>query len=154
MDEKFIAYRTWQPARRGRLRTYQGVPIQRSSISRTSRQRKRWQLAPTSSKRQKSSEFRKYKNATCLAAAINRTCTRHPDRLMMTCSSTCHKKAKKQRRECSKSSLATLQPQTDTDMEYAEIAALGESKDFPVIAPTQLLHKRAMPEGSQKWHRQ
>ena len=67
----------------------------------------------------------------------------------MTCSSTCHKKAKKQRRECSKSSLATLQPQTDTDMEYAEIAALGESKDFPVIAPTQLLHKRAMPEGSQ-----
>ena len=67
---------------------------------------------------------------------------------MMTCSSTCHKKAKKQRRECSKSSLATLQPQTDTDMEYAEIAALGESKDFPVIAPTQLLHKRAMPEGS------
>ena len=68
---------------------------------------------------------------------------------MMECSSTCHKKAKKQRRECSKSSLATLQPQTDTDMEYAEIAALGESKDFPVIAPTQLLHKRAMPEGSQ-----
>ena len=111
--------------------------------------KERWQPASTSSKRHISSEFRKCENATCSAAAINRTCTHHPDRLMMECSSTCHKKAKKQRRECSKSSLATSQPQTDTDMANAEIAALTESKDFPLPAPTQLLHKRAMPDGSQ-----
>ena len=63
---------------------------------------------------------------------------------MMACSAACHKKAKKQRR----ASLATLQPQTDTDMANSKVAALTESKDFPLPAPTQLLHKRAMPEGS------
>ena len=33
-------------------------------------------------------------------------------------------------------------------MANSEVAALTESKDFPLPAPTQLLHKRAMPEGS------
>jgi hypothetical protein len=49
---------------------------------------------------------------------------------MMACSSTCHKKAKKERRECSKSSLATLQPQIDTDMANAEIAAFNGIERF------------------------
>ena len=62
----------------------------------------------------------------------------------MACSAACHRKAKKQRR----ASLATLQPQTDTDMANSKVAALTESKDFPLPAPTRLLHKRAMPEGS------
>ena len=35
-----------------------------------------------------------------------------------------------------------------SDMANSEVAALTESKDFPLPAPTRLLHKRAMPEGS------
>jgi hypothetical protein len=65
---------------------------------------------------------------------------------MMACSALlCHKKAKNQRKE----QLAALQLQTDTDKADAEIAALTESKDFPLPASTQLMHKRAMPEGLQ-----
>ena len=70
-------------------------------------QQKRWQP-----KRQKTSDFRKCENAACSAAAINRTCSRHPDRLIMACSTVYHKIAKKQRRE----NLAAIQPQTDADM--------------------------------------
>ena len=101
-------------------------------------QQKRWQP-----KRQKTSDFRKCENAACSAAAINRTCSRHPERLMMACSTACHKIAKKQRRE----NLAAIQPQTDADMADAEIAAITESNEFPLPAPTQLMHKRATPEG-------
>ena len=119
-------------------------------------QQKRWQPAThtknrhRTAKRQKASDFRdsatrrKCENAACSAAAINRACERHPERMMMACSAACHKKAKKQRRE----KLATLQPQTDTDMANSEVAALTKSKDFPLPAPTGLLHKRTMPEGS------
>jgi hypothetical protein len=64
---------------------------------------------------------------------------------MMACSTLCHKKANKQRKE----QLAALQLQTDTGKADAEIAALTESKDFPLPAPTQLMHKRAMPESLQ-----
>jgi hypothetical protein len=59
-----------------------------------------------------------------------------------------HKIAKTQKREGSTSNLATLQPQTDTDMADAEIAAMTKSKDFPLPAPTQHMHKRAMHDGS------
>ena len=101
-----------------------------------------------SAKRQRTSSFRKCENATCSKAAINRPCNRHPKRLMMACSAKCHKIAKKQKREGSTSNLATLQPQTDTDMADAEIAAITKSKDFPLPAPSRHMHKRAMPEGS------
>ena len=66
----------------------------------------------------------------------------------MACSAKCHKIAKKQKREGSTSNLATLQPQTDTDMADAEIAAITKSKDFPLPAPSRHMHKRAMPDGS------
>ena len=106
---------------------------------------KRWQPQQGGSKRQKFSDFRKCENASCTAAAINRTCARHPDRLMMACSTLCHKKAKKQRRE----QLTAIKPQTDAGGANAEIAALTESEDFPLPAPTQLMQKRTMPEGLQ-----
>jgi hypothetical protein len=70
-------------------------------------QQKRWQP-----KRQKTSDFRKCENAACSAVAINRTCSRHPERLVMACSTVCHKIAKTQLRE----HLAAIQPQTDADM--------------------------------------
>jgi len=123
----------------------------------TAYKEKRWQPQSShnkpqehssSSKRHKSSSFRKCENATCSAAAINRPCTRHPKRLMMACRATCHKKAKKQRLNRKTSNLAPLQLQTDTDKANAEIAALTKSKDFPLQAPSQQMHKRAMPEGS------
>jgi hypothetical protein len=101
-------------------------------------QQKRWQP-----KRQKTSDFRKCENAAYSAAAINRTCSRHPERLMMACSTVCHKIANKQRRE----NLASIQPQTDADMSDAEIATLTESKEFPLHAPTKLMHKWTMTEG-------
>ena len=62
---------------------------------------------------------------------------------MMASSTVCHKKAKEQRRE----NLAAIQPQTDADMAVAEIAAITESNEFPLPAPTQLMHKRTMHEG-------
>jgi hypothetical protein len=59
-------------------------------------QKKRWNPQEGGSKRQKSSDFRKCENTSCSAAAINRTCARHPKRLMMACSALlCHKEAKK-----------------------------------------------------------
>ena len=64
---------------------------------------------------------------------------------MMACSTACHKIAKKQRRE----NLAAIQPQNDANMADAEIAAITESNEFPLPAPTQLMHKRTMPEGLQ-----
>ena len=102
----------------------------------------------SSSKRQRTSSFRKCENTICSKAAIERPCNRHPKRLMMACSAKCHKIAKKQKREGSTSNLATLQPQTDTDMADAEIAAITKSKDFPLPAPSRHMHKRAMPDGS------
>ena len=101
-------------------------------------QQKRWQP-----KRQKTSNFRKCENAACSAAAINRTCSQHPERLMMACSKACHKKAKKQRKEI----LTAIQPQTSADKADAEIAAITESNEFPLQAPTKHMHKRTMPEG-------
>ena len=102
----------------------------------------------SSSKRQRTSSFRKCENTICSKAAIERPCNRHPKRLMMACSAKCHKIAKKQKRESSTSNLASLQPQTDTDMADAEIAAITKSKDFPLPAPSRHMHKRAMPDGS------
>ena len=67
---------------------------------------------------------------------------------MMACSKLCHKKAKKQRRK----QLAAKKPQTDADSADAEIAALTESKDFPLSAPNQLMQKRTMPDGLQTGH--
>jgi hypothetical protein len=48
----------------------------------------------SSSKRQRSSSFRKCENAICSKAAINRPCHRHPKKWMMACSATCHMIAK------------------------------------------------------------
>ena len=66
----------------------------------------------------------------------------------MACSMKCHIKAKEQRQDGSTSNLASLHLQTDTDKANAEVAALTKSKDFPLQAPPQQMHKRAMPEGS------
>jgi hypothetical protein len=59
----------------------------------------------SSSKRQRTSSFRKCENAICSKAAIDRPCNRHPKRLMMACSAKCHNIAKKQKREGSTSNL-------------------------------------------------
>jgi hypothetical protein len=117
--------------------TTTSIPISVLSTVATDLQ-KIWQLQEGGSRRQKSSDFRKCEITSCSVAAINRTCARHPKRLMMACSTICHKKAKKQRRD----QLASIQPHTDADMADAEIAALTESKDIPLPAPTQLFKHR------------
>ena len=106
-------------------------------------QNKRWQPSP--SKRQKSS-FRKCENSSCTAAAINLPCSRHPDRLMMACSTKCHKVAK-QRRTRARGELASMQPRSDTDKADAEVEALTKSADYS-LARSRHMHKQSMPDGS------
>ena len=106
-------------------------------------QNKRWQPSP--SKRQKSS-FRKCENSSCTAAAINLPCSRHPDRLMMACSTKCHKVAK-QRRTRARGELASMQPRSDTDKADAEVEALTKSTDY-ALARSRHMHKQSMPDGS------
>ena len=105
-------------------------------------QNKRWQPSP--SKRQKSS-FRKCENSSC-TAAINLPCSRHPDRLMMACSTKCHKVAK-QRRTRARGELASMQPRSDTDKADAEVEALTKSADYS-LARSRHMHKQSMPDGS------
>jgi hypothetical protein len=104
---------------------------------------KRWQ--PSSSKRHKNS-FRKCENSDCSAAAINLPCRRHPDRLMMACSTRCHKVAKQNRRKQTPSELASLQPRTDTDKANAEVEAITKSADYS-LARSRHIHKQTMPDG-------
>ena len=104
---------------------------------------KRWQPAPA--KRQKNS-FRKCENSNCSAAAINLPCRRHPDRLMMACSTRCHKVAKQNRRKQTPSELASLQPRTDTDKADAEVEAITKSADYS-LARSRHMHKQTMPDG-------
>jgi transposase InsO family protein len=103
---------------------------------------KRWQ--PSSSKRHKNS-FRKCENSDCSAAAINLPCRRHPDRLMMACSTQCHKVAK-QRRRRTLGELASMKPRSDTDKADAEVEALTKSADYS-LARSKHMHKQSMPDG-------
>jgi hypothetical protein len=68
---------------------------------------------------------------------------------MMACSAKCHKIAKKQKQGGSTSNLATLQPQTDTDMADAEIAAITKSKDFPRV--TERISLQLGPTATVSW---
>ena len=115
---------------------------------------KRWQPSP--SKRHMNS-FRKCENSSYAAAAINLPCHRHPDRLMMACSTKCHKVAK-QRRTQALGELASMQPRSDTDKADAEVEALTKSADYS-LARSMHMHKQPMPDdllaghsaGQQAW---
>jgi hypothetical protein len=52
---------------------------------------KRWQPSPT---KRHGNTIRKCENSSCAPAAINLPCRQPPDRLMMACSTKCHKVAK------------------------------------------------------------
>ena len=108
-------------------------------------QAKRWNPKP--SKRHKNS-FRKCENGRCQAAAINLPCRRHPERLMMACSTNCHNLAKQKRRGQPSKKLASMQPRPDTDKADAEVEAITKSTDYS-LARQQHMRKQSMPDGIQ-----